>query len=337
VSTIVSPIAALLKFHKLKILGALGFAVLFGFLIFPYDDLADLATAKVSQITNNSVYLQFDTLDLGLLPPGVSMGNVSVETRTLPAVKAGHLDISPWLSGLIVGKQGGSVDAKDLFGGVVAADFHEGEKTKGGERVKSIAVDAKGLKLPVLAKFLSEGNLAQFLLQGTLDASTQLQIDPLFETQPSGDVGLKIDNFSLPGQTLHVSMAPGAPAMPLPLPEVKLGNTKLNAKMADGSLQIQDFSFGNDNTLAGKVTGQIGVTFRRSNAGVQPIVGSYDLRVNLRLPRAFVAANEKAGLSLAFAMLPPQARKETPKGTELSFRIQPPAPGQGVPQITAIQ
>jgi len=337
VSKILSPITALFKYHKLKLLGVIAFALLFAVLIFPYDDLSDLATAKVSQITQNQVYLQFDSLDLGLLPPGLAMGGVSVETPTLPPVKAGHLEISPWLSGLIVGKQGASVDAKDLFGGVIASDFHEGDKTKGGERVKNIAVEAQGIKLPALSKFLAEGNLAQFLLQGTLNLNTQMQIDPLFDTQPNGEIGFKIDGLTLPGQTLRIAMAPGAPAMPLALPEVKLGNTKMTAKMGEGSLKIEDLSFGNDQTVAGKITGQIGVTFRRSNAGVQPVVGTYDLRINLRLPKAFVAANEKAGLSLAFAMLPQTARKDTAKGTELAFRIQPPAPGQGVPQITSIQ
>lgn len=336
-SKIFSPFAALFKFHKLKILGAFAFATFFALLIFPYDDLTDLATAKISQLTNNSVYLQFDTLDLAFVPPGIAMGNVSVETTSLPAVKAGHLALSPWLSGLIVGKQGGSVDAKDLFGGIVAADFREGDKGKSGARANNIAVDAKGIKLPELAKFMASGNIATLLLQGVLDLSTQLQIDPAFDTQPSGDVGFKIDNFSLPGQTLRITIAPGSAPMPLALPEVKLGNTKMTAKMENGSLQIQDLSFGNDSTLAGKVTGTLAVAFRRSPAGVQPVVGSYDLRVNLKLPRAFVQANEKAGLSLAFAMLPAAARKDTAKGTELAFRIQPPAPGQGLPQITAIQ
>jgi type II secretion system protein N len=337
VSKIISPIVSLFKYHKLKILGVAAFALLFALLIFPYDDLADLATAKVSQITNNQVYLQFDTLDLALLPPGVAMGGVSVETTSLPALKAESITISPWLSGLLMGKQGGSVDAKNLFGGVIAADLHDGEKAKGGERVKNIAIEAQGLKLPALSKFLTEANLAQFLLQGTLGMNTQLTVDPLFDAQPHGDVSLKVDGFTLPGQTLRVAMVPGAAPMPLPIPEVKLGNTKLTAKMADGSLKIEDFSFGSDQTLAGKITGQIGVTFRRSNAGVQPVVGTYDLRVNLRLPKAFVTANEKAGLSLAFALLPQAARKDTAKGTELAFRVQPPAPGQGVPQITAIQ
>ena len=132
-------------------------------------------------------------------------------------------------------------------------------------------------------------------------------------------------------------MAPGSPAMPLPVPELKLGATVLKAKITDGLIQISDLSFGNDSTLAGKVAGQLTVNFRRSREGIQPVVGNYDLKVNLRLPKEFVAANEKAGLSLAFAMLPPTARKDTAKGTELAFRIQPPTPGQGVPNITAIQ
>ncbi len=336
-SQIFTPIKNLFRFHKLKILGVLAFALLFTILIFPYDDLADVATTKISQMTNNNVYLQFDTLELGFFPPGVSMDNVAIETPTLPSIKASHLAVSPWLAGMLLGKQGAAVDAQSLFGGAVAADYRDGEKVKSGERAKNIAVDAKGLKLPALSTFLRDSGLLTLLLQGTADLSTQLMIDPSFETQPNGEVGLKVDNLTLPSQTLQVTMAPGSPPMPLPVPELKLGVTKLNAKMQDGSLQIADLAFGNDSTLSGRVSGQMAVSFHKTNIGVQPTVGTYDLKVNLKLPKEFVAANEKAGLSLAFAMLPPAARKDTAKGTELAFRIQPPGPGQGVPQITSLQ
>lgn len=334
---IFSPITSLFRFHKLKLVGVLALAILFALLIFPYDDLTDLATAKISQITNNSVYVEFSSLDLGLLPPAVDMGDVAVETATLPAIKASRISVVPWISGLILGKQGAAVDASGLFGGAIATDVREGDKTKSGERIKTIAVDASSLKLGEVSKFLSQGNLSSLLLQGTMSLDTQMVVDPSFEAQPSGDVGIKIDGFTLPGQTLRITMSPGSAPMPLSLPEVKMGNTALKAKMGEGTLQITDLSFGNDQTLAGKVTGQLGLTFRRSPAGVQPIVGTYDLRINIRMPKAFVQANERAGLSLAFAMLPPTARKETAKGTELAFRLQPPLPSQGVPQITAIQ
>ncbi len=336
-SQIFTPLKNLIRFHKLKMFVVLIFALLFTLVFFPYDDLADVATAKLSQITNNSVYVQFDSLELGFAPPGLAMDKVAVETATLPSVKVDRLLVSPWLSGLIVGKQGASVDAQGLFGGAVAADYRDGDKVKSGERAKNIAIDAKGLKLPAVSTFLRDGGLATLVLQGVLDLSTQMQIDPLFDTQPNGDVTLKIDNLTLPSQTLQVTMAPGSPSMPLPMPELKLGLTKLSAKMQDGMMQIADLSFGSDSTLAGKVSGQLGVSFKRSNAGVQPFVGTYDLKVTLKLPKDFVQANEKAGLSLAFAMLPPAARKDTAKGTELAFRIQPPAPGQGVPLITSLQ
>ncbi len=335
-SKILTPIRNLFRYHKLKMVTVVLFALAFTLLIFPYDDLADLATAKISQLTNNSVYLQFNSLDLGLFPPGLGMEDVVVETQTLPAVKASRVSVSPLIGSLIVGRPGGSVDAQNLFGGAVAADYHEGEKLKSGERMKTIAVDAKGLKLPALATFLRDGNLATLLVQGTLNLSTQMQFDPLFDTQPNGEVGLKIDNFILPSQLVPVSMSPGAPAMQVAMPELKLGLTKLAAKMENGNLQISDFSFGNSTTISGKISGTVGVTFRRSSAGVQPIVGGYDLRVNLKLPPDFARTNQQ-GLGFAYGLMPPAAHKETPQGVELAFRLQPPAPGQGLPQITALQ
>jgi type II secretion system protein N len=331
-------IRGLFRYHKLKILGAVGFALLFAFLIFPYDDLADLATAKVSEATGNSVYLQFDSLNLNAVPVGIGLEQVAVETATLPTIKASSLTVSPWLSGLLLGKQGAAVDATGIFGGAVAADYRDGDKTAAGDRFKSIAVDASGLKLPELMAYLRDGGIFSLLLQGTLDLNTALVVDPGFGTQPTGDVGFNIKGFTLPSQTLAVSMMPGGPAMPLPVPELKLGNTKMAAKMSEGALQISEFTFGGDpKGLSGKVTGQLGLTFRGGPGGVQPVVGAYDLRINLKMPKEFVQANERAGLSLAFAMLPPAARKDSPEGTQLAFRIQPPAPGQGVPQITAIQ
>lgn len=326
-SKIFAPIASLFKNHKLKMLGVLVFAIIFTILIFPYDDLNDLATSKVSQITNNQVYLQFDSLDLSFVPVGLSLGNVSVETQTLPAIKASRLEVSPWLSGLIVGKQGASVDAKELFGGLIAADVRDGDKVASGDRAKNIEVDAKGIKLPQLAKFLSEGNIATFLLQGNLDLSLLANVDPSFAAQPSGEIKLTAENFALPSQTLRT------PMMPIAIPDLKFGNTKFSGAMKDGSLTINDLSFGNDSTLSGKITGSLGVSFLRSPMGVQPIVKTYDLKVNLKFPTAFAAANASV-LSALYGFIPGTARKDTPKGTEVAFRMLPPAPGSPFPTFT---
>ena len=331
-------IKGLFRYHKLKMLGVVGFAILFAALIFPYDDLADLATAKVSEATANQVYLQFDGLSLNFVPFGLGLEEVAIETPTLPAIKARTLNVSPWLLGALTGKQGAAIDVSGLFGGAISADFKEGDKTAQGDRFKSLALDAQALKLPEVSNFLSEGGMFSLNLLGSADITTDLLIDPKFSTQPKGELGFSIKNFTFPSQSMALSMAPGMPPMQVPLPEIKFGTTKLAAKMADGSLQISELTFGGDSKgLSGKVTGELGLQFLGGPQGVQPTVGKYDLKINVKLPKEFVQANERAGLSLAFAMLPAGARKDDATGTELSFRLQPPAPGEGVPRITAIQ
>lgn len=331
-------IKGLFRYHKLKMLGVIGFAIVFAALIFPYDDLADLATAKVSEATANQVYLQFDGMNLNFVPIGVGLEEVAIETTSLPAIKARSINVSPWLLGAITGKQGAAVDVAGLFGGAISADFKEGDKTSGGDRFKTIAIDASALKLPEVSNFLRDGGMFSLNLQGAADLTTDLVIDPKFSTQPKGELGFSIKSFTFPSQSMALSMAPGMPPMQVPLPEIRFGTTKLAAKLDNGSLQISELTFGGDpKGLSGKVTGELGLQFRGGPAGVQPMVSTYDLRISVKLPKEFVQANERAGLSLAFAMLPATARKEMPDGTQLNFRLQPPGPGEGVPRISAVQ
>lgn len=168
-------IKGLFRYHKLKILSILGFAIVFAFLIFPYDDLADLATMKISEATGNQVYLQFDSLNLNAVPPGVGLEKVAVETPTLPPIKAESISVTPWLSGLILGKQGAEIDATGLFGGAIVADVRDGDKTSAGARYKSVAIDASGLKIPELMNYLREGGLLSLILQGSLDMNTSMR------------------------------------------------------------------------------------------------------------------------------------------------------------------
>ena len=200
-------ITGIFKFHKMKILATLGFALLFGFILFPFSDLGNVVTAKVSEFTNNTVYLQFDELDVNALPsPGITMGNVLVETTTLPGVKAGELTVKPWILGALTARQGVSVDAIDLFGGAVAADVRDGDKLKSGERAKSIAVDAQGIDLPTLTTFLRDGGILNMALQGKVDLSTSLSVDPVFDDQPTGNVAISAAGLAIPSQTMTIAV-----------------------------------------------------------------------------------------------------------------------------------
>ncbi|MES2856331.1 MAG: type II secretion system protein GspN [Bdellovibrionota bacterium] len=320
------------KFHKFKIVLIFVFALIFGFILFPFGDLSDVVTAKVSEYTGGQVYLQFDDLNVSALPaPGVALTEVLVETQTLPSLKAGELNVRPWILGALMAKTGLSLDAVDLFGGVVAADYREGDKLKSGERMKSIAVDAQGVDLPNLTTFLRDGGILNMALEGKIDLSTQLQVDPVFDDQPTGNIGFTVNGLTLPSQTMTVDF--NGAAMPLPLPELRLGKTILAAEMNEGNLRINQLSFGGPaESLSGQITGLVAMELRRENTGVRPVIGGYDLNVDMTLKKEFMAAYGQR-FGFVFGML--KGRRETPQGTRFAFKASL-KPGMMLPEITGL-
>ena len=70
--------------HKFKFVLMVFSALIFTFLLFPFDDLGDLVTAQVAKLTNNQVYVQFDRMNVGILDPGLQLKNVKSKRCLLP-------------------------------------------------------------------------------------------------------------------------------------------------------------------------------------------------------------------------------------------------------------
>lgn len=333
---IFAPIGRFLANHKFKLVGVVIWFLLFCYLLFPFEEISDVISSKITSATNGAWYVQFDDFDFRLWPgsTGVQMRNVLIENATLPAIKADTLAVTPWILGAITGRQGASLDVNGLFGGFVVADYREGDKLKSGEREKRIAVDIEKLKLPQLTRFLREGGLMKLTLKGDLHFSSQIQIDPVFDNQPKGTIDAEINEMALPAQSLLVNFN-GVP-LPLPLPEMKLGLTHLLAKISDGNVELNSLKIsGKNNDISGEATGLLGLRLRRDNFGVNPQLGSYDLRLNLTFKRDFVNANEAGSLGLVFNMIR-SYRRETATGYQYAFRIKGDA-SSSMPQISAAQ
>ncbi len=323
----------LLRFHKLKIVATLVMAIVIAVLIFPFDDLSDIVSTQISQLSNGTWYVQFDGLGLDILPAlGITMADVSIEGQNLPPIKADKFSVSPWLIGALTAKQGASADVEGLFGGALAADYREGEKTKSGDHEKDVDVDAKNIQLVKLTSFLRDGGLLSVALGGLLNISTQVKLDPLFDTQPQAAIDMQIADFTIPGQTFHLNFN-GMP-MPIPLPEVKFGETKVGATVKEGQINLEDVTFGSPTaTLAGKIKGQVALSLRRDKFGVQPILGLYNLNIDLTIKREFLDANEAAGIGIALGFVK-QFRRDTPTGVRYAFRMKG-SPNSGLPEFSA--
>jgi hypothetical protein len=86
--TIFGPFFYVLREKKKMILLTILLIPLFAILIFPYDDLSDMITELIAQNSQNQIFVQFDDLGIGFLPPSLKMSNVSLDTPILPTVKA---------------------------------------------------------------------------------------------------------------------------------------------------------------------------------------------------------------------------------------------------------
>lgn len=335
---VLDAILAIFRFHKMKIVAILSFASLWIFLIFPFGDLSDMLTQKIAEATKNQVYLQFDDMAIGVLTGvNVKLDNVVVESPGFPPMKASRLRIAPWVMGALSGRFGLSVDAMDLFGGLVAADVREGDKLKSGLREMEIGVEADQLKLNEITKILTDAEILKLALDGVLKISTQLKVDPFYEVQPSGAANVTIGNLTLPAQTLELNL--NGALLPVPISEMKLGPTRLNAKIGGGQFDIQELSFGTaKEMISGKAKGNVGVSFRKMGPQVVPTITGFDLNVTLTIDEDFAKTNVKAVLDMlnAYKRVEPGPNGTANRWT-YNFRLQPPDPGSMFPKFSAPQ
>ncbi|WP_374032644.1 type II secretion system protein GspN [Bdellovibrio bacteriovorus] len=185
----------LIRESKGKIFVMVVSALVFAFLLFPFDDLSDLISSQVSRLSNNSVYVQFEKLKMSLFPqPGVKMDQVYIESIRTPAISATELVITPSVRGLIQQKPYGHVSAKGLLKGDVDVQVGKGSKTENGAERHKIEVSAKKISLHDLREM---ANLP-ILLKGQLNLESTALADLTFQEQPDIEMNLSINQFELP-------------------------------------------------------------------------------------------------------------------------------------------
>ncbi len=321
-------------------------ALLFFAWLFPFGDLSDMVTSKVAQATGNQIYLQFETMNLGYLPmPSLSATKVSVETPGLPPLDANWIKISPgWVNLLLnawtikkaaTGDPGasaslmthisGSVAAEGILGGDIDLSLSPGSKGEGGRERSKVYLALNKMNLADVRKWAE----LSVEIQGQVDLATTLQITPDFAAQPEGDLELQVRKFNLPASTVETPMGP------LNMPALTLSNVTLRGRLSNGSLIIEDGSFGGSkDPLNGRIKGQMALRLQPTGAGIQTIFGAYNLTVDLNTSKQI---DQDKSMSLAFFLFD-SAKTAGANGSKYLFRAQ----GQGVgvqyppPTITRI-
>jgi type II secretion system protein N len=261
-------------------------ASVFFVIFFPTGDLGDFVSTKVSEVTQNQVFLQFSEFGLNVLPPALKFSEVFVETPFFPAVTTANLSISPSISAMISRKPYGSIKANGLFKGDVKIDFKKGTASELAPERHRLLLSAENLDL----KSLRDTFNFPVSVTGRLNLEADGQADVEGKEQPEMELVIVIEDFNLPTATVSTMMGP------LTLPELKLGKVEIKGRLSNGNLIIEQGDIGQPkDELSGKIKGKWAMTIN-SMQGYSPNLGAYDIDINLVAKKSF---QNKAGLFLS--------------------------------------
>jgi type II secretion system protein N len=278
------------------------------FFIFPFGDLGDLVSAKVSEFTLKQIFLQFEDLNLGLFPtPSVELKDVYVEVVTFSGLKINDLKLTPSLFSMISKKPYGLLEAEGLFLGSLKVSVKKGPPTETGEERHKLELEGSQLALKELNNFAH-------LSSSTPDMSGQVNIQlqaigsPEMSEQPEIDTTIDISKFIFPPATIDTPMGP------LTLPDFKLDQIHLKGRLIGGKLIIEKGQIGIDtDEVFGTLKGTWNITFEKQRP-TQPVLGAYNLEVDLTTTQSF---QSKAVLFLS--LIDPY-KKAVPKGANYRFK-----------------
>ena len=317
---------------------AIGSALLFMIWFFPFSDLSQFVTTTIARATGNTVYVQFDSLNMHMLPtPSISATGVSVET-TLPAITAQWAKVTPSpfnlvrnLPSILKGEPlalsdlSFSVDAEGLLGAEIGLSLSPAAASERGSERSRVQVMIEDLDLRELQTWAD----LPLKIQGQGNFETDLLVSPEMQDQPEGDYSVRIEKFNLPAGTVMMPM--NGVSMPISLPALSLANVLLKGRMINGNLMIEEGTFGqSQDPLYGRIKGQIGLRLLPTGGGnVAPQLGSYNLTVDISASRAI----EKE-LNFVFLFLE-AGKTPTSQGSRYLFRAQGAMMGAS-PQITRL-
>lgn len=315
----------LIRKNKLKVFTLFVSVFIFIFLLFPFDDLGDLVTSLVSKGTNNSVFVQFDHLNLSLVPqPGVALNTVHIETMQTPPLTARELVITPSLMSLIMPpyQPFGHVAVRGIFTGDVDVWLSKGPKAEGGKEDRyKIELKLKELSLAELRSMAS----LPVIIKGKLSLDALALADKSLVDQPEADLNLNIYNFEMPSANVPTEMGP------LPVPDIKFSNLELKGKLAGGNFVIEKGSVGKEgDEISGTVKGNLQLRLSSEMGGVTPRMGGYNFELNLLIKKGF---QDKAQL---FLSLLDKYKAVNDKGAVYKLKVSAPDI-YSPPQFSAIQ
>lgn len=304
--------------HIGKILLIPGIALTLAFFIFPYGDLRSVVATTLSRQLGEGVAIDFTEAGLSFgFPIAFKLTDFEFDAPGLPSLAADHLTAKPSLLSIFSQSPAGTIEADGFFESTIKASLSSAGKTKAGASRQNISADIQDLALAPLSEALKQSGLFSLGLQGTINSTLSGTLDPSFEEQPEADVAVQGSSVVIPSSQIPL------PGMgPIQTPSLQLAVLDLKAKLSDGKLLIEDFAFGKPNdSLSGRVRGDLGLAFRKDGASTRPALGAFDLRVELNVSKSLMDSMSKSGLALALLVVD-KYKSEQAGNLKYAFRVR---------------
>ncbi|AZZ37133.1 type II secretion system protein GspN [Bdellovibrio sp. qaytius] len=294
--------------QKFRILFTVVFALVFLFILFPFKDLNDFVSGQVSNLTQNSVYLQFEDMHMNPLTTSISLDGVLVETSTIDGLNINSISASPSIAALFKRQPGGKIVAEGFFGGHAEVKLTPLATLESGALKANLDVTTENISLKSLRDTLK----IQIPLSGAMNINASVTADMSFKEQPDGDVAIVIDNFEMPGTSIN---SPNFGS--IALPEIKFKQIDVKGKLAGGKLVIENAKLGNPaDDLSGTLKGDIAISIQNIGGTARPILGGYNFNIDLIAKPAFV---QRAQFFLSFI---DQYKKEEKGSSRYRLKLQ---------------
>ena len=133
--------------HIGKILSAVILCVIFIFVLFPFSDLNDFISSKISELTQKKVFVQFEDMHINPLSPSVSLDQVHLEAGNIDNLSIDSIMAKPSLMALIKRQAGGHLTADGLFKGQLDLKLTPISTLESGAQKLTIDLEAQKMNL----------------------------------------------------------------------------------------------------------------------------------------------------------------------------------------------
>lgn len=265
--------------QKYKLLLFIFLSCFFIFTLFPFSDLNDFISSKISELSGNRVFVQFEEMHLNPFTTSVQLNKVFVETQQIENLIIEKLSAAPSIIDLIKREPGGHLTAEGLFKGNMDVVIKSAGKTEAGAQRSSINLVVDKFSLREMKNTLR----LPVPLSGNLNLRSDVTADLALIEQPEGTVTLEIEKFEMPSSSLNI------PDMgSVNLPELNFKKVELKGRMSNGKFTIESGKLGEStDDFSGTVKGEIGLTLQNLGGQVVPQMGTYKLDLNLVAKPAF--------------------------------------------------